>query len=78
MAVPFESKPSPGSAPWWLARRITASRRRPRADGLTVDRISEAALQVAERDGLEALTMRRVADELGTGPASLYRHVAAP
>jgi AcrR family transcriptional regulator len=76
MAVPLEPKPSPGTAPWWLARRITAARRRPRADGLTMDRICEAALQIAERDGLEALTMRRVADELGTGPASLYRHVA--
>ena len=37
MAVPLEPKPSPGTAPWWLTRRITAARRRPRADGVTLD-----------------------------------------
>jgi len=35
-----------------------------------------AALEVADRDGLVALTTRRVAAQLGTGSASLYRHVA--
>jgi len=38
--------------------------------------IIDAALAVADRDGLPAVTTRRVARELGTGPASLYRHVA--
>jgi AcrR family transcriptional regulator len=33
------------------------------------------ALQVLDRDGIDALSMRRVAAELGTGPASLYWHV---
>ena len=36
-----------------------------------------AALEVADRDGLTALTTRRVAAALGTGSASLYRHVAS-
>ena len=40
------------------------------------DQIVHAAVAVAERDGFAALTMRRVAAELGTGSASLYRHVA--
>jgi AcrR family transcriptional regulator len=31
---------------------------------------------VADREGLAAVTTRRVATELGTGSASLYRHVA--
>lgn len=44
---------------------------------MTIETICEAALTVLDRDGLEQLTMRRVADELGTGPASLYRHVAS-
>ncbi|MEV0223678.1 TetR/AcrR family transcriptional regulator [Streptomyces sp. NPDC050704] len=43
--------------------------------GLTLDRIVEAAVQVADRDGLEAVSMRRIAAELGTGTMSLYRHV---
>lgn len=37
--------------------------------------IVDAALKVLDREGLDALTMRRVAEELGTGPASLYAHV---
>jgi AcrR family transcriptional regulator len=36
----------------------------------------DAALRVLDAEGLAALTMRRVADELGTGPSSLYAHVA--
>ncbi|GEL24710.1 TetR family transcriptional regulator [Pseudonocardia sulfidoxydans NBRC 16205] len=38
--------------------------------------ITEAALAVADADGLAAVTMRRVASRLGTGAASLYRYVA--
>ena len=37
--------------------------------------ITEVALRVADADGLEAVSMRRVAAELGTGAASLYRYV---
>ena len=42
---------------------------------LTRDRVIEAGIAVADADGLEALSMRRVAAELGTGTMSLYRHV---
>lgn len=38
--------------------------------------IVAAALAVARTEGLPAVTMRRIADELGCGPMSLYRHVA--
>jgi len=34
----------------------------------------EAALRVLDRDGLDTMSMRRVAEELGTGAASLYWH----
>lgn len=37
--------------------------------------ITAAAIAVAGADGLSAVTMRRVATELGTGAASLYRHL---
>ncbi len=37
--------------------------------------ITEVALRVADAEGLEAVSMRRVAAELGTGAASLYRYV---
>ncbi|MCX4699897.1 TetR/AcrR family transcriptional regulator [Streptomyces sp. NBC_01352] len=42
---------------------------------LTLDRIVEAAVQVADADGLDAVSMRRIATELGTGAMSLYRYV---
>ncbi len=67
----------PGSAAWWLAREARQARRRPRAAGLTTERITEVALAVVDAEGLDALTVRRLADELHTGSASLYRHVAS-
>ena len=33
-------------------------------------------MTVLDAEGLDAVTMRRVASELGTGPASLYAHVS--
>lgn len=39
------------------------------------EQITAAAIAVADADGLAAVTMRRVATELGTGAASLYRHL---
>lgn len=42
---------------------------------LTVARIVDAAITLADRDGVDALSMRRVAAELGVGAMSLYRYV---
>ncbi|MGV9711407.1 TetR/AcrR family transcriptional regulator [Gordonia sp. NPDC003424] len=47
-----------------------------RTGKLTADAIVDTAIEIADRDGLTALSMRRVADELGVGAMSLYRHVA--
>jgi AcrR family transcriptional regulator len=38
--------------------------------------ITAAAVAIADTDGLDAVSMRRVATELGTGAASLYRYVS--
>jgi AcrR family transcriptional regulator len=43
--------------------------------GLTLRQIVDAAVALADRDGLAALSMRRVAGELGVGTMSLYRYV---
>lgn len=43
---------------------------------LTRERILQAALVLADRDGLHGLTMRTLAQELGSKPMSLYYHVA--
>jgi AcrR family transcriptional regulator len=40
-----------------------------------VDRIVDAAIDVADVEGLDALSMRRLAKELDTGTTSLYRYV---
>jgi len=42
---------------------------------LTRERIVETALDLIDRKGLAAVTMRRVADELGVQAPSLYNHV---
>ncbi|MFG2329066.1 TetR/AcrR family transcriptional regulator C-terminal domain-containing protein [Streptomyces sp. NPDC048604] len=44
--------------------------------GLTLGRIVAAAVVVADEEGLAAVSMRRVAAELGVATMSLYRHVA--
>src|SRR3984885_8108458 len=42
---------------------------------ITVDAIISTAFGIVERQGYQALTMRRLATELETGPSSLYAHV---
>jgi TetR/AcrR family transcriptional regulator, tetracycline repressor protein len=42
---------------------------------LTRDRVIEAALRVMDEEGLEAVSMRRVAREVGVEAMSLYHHV---
>jgi AcrR family transcriptional regulator len=66
---PDQSIPEP---PW-----KAAPRQRPARAPLTREGIVDAALRVLEREGADGLSMRRVAEELGTGPASLYWHVAS-
>jgi AcrR family transcriptional regulator len=42
---------------------------------LSRDRVLQAAVALADRDGIDGLTMRRLADELGAEAMSLYYHV---
>jgi AcrR family transcriptional regulator len=56
--------------PWWTPRK-TAARR-----SLSREAIVGAALKILRTDGIDAVSMRRVATELDTGAASLYAHVA--
>src|SRR5215831_1286990 len=43
---------------------------------LTRVRVLHAAMGLADRDGIAALTMRKLAQELGVEAMSLYNHVA--
>jgi AcrR family transcriptional regulator len=45
--------------------------------GLTVAAIVETAIAVADAEGLDAVSMARIANELGFTTMSLYRHVAS-
>ncbi|MFD3532924.1 TetR/AcrR family transcriptional regulator C-terminal domain-containing protein [Streptomyces sp. NPDC058664] len=47
----------------------------PDAEPLSRERLVEAALELADAEGLHALTMRRVATALGVSTMALYRHV---
>jgi AcrR family transcriptional regulator len=47
-----------------------------RTRGLSRERIVAAAIELADADGLGALSMARLAERLGCGTMSLYRHVA--
>jgi AcrR family transcriptional regulator len=53
-----------------------STRDRPAKPPLSEDAVVDAALQILKSDGLDAVTMRRVAAALDTGPASLYVWVA--
>jgi AcrR family transcriptional regulator len=51
--------------------------RQPRRRGLSVEAIVDVAMAIVDSEGLDALTMRAVAAELGTGAASLYAYVGS-
>jgi AcrR family transcriptional regulator len=57
--------------PWRKSRKPSQVRRQ-----LSQDLIVETGLRILDVEGFDALSMRRVAQELDTGPASLYAHVA--
>jgi AcrR family transcriptional regulator len=54
--------------------RAVVPRHGPR-QGLSIDAVVAAATQVADAEGLEAVTMRRVAKALGVVPMTLYTYV---
>lgn len=50
----------------------------PGTDGVKLTRVAvvNAAIELADADGFGAVTMRKIADRLGVGTMSLYRHVS--
>jgi AcrR family transcriptional regulator len=58
--------------PWWRPPKGRPRRRAP----LSRKAIVDAALAILDADGVDALTIRRLGQELGTGAASLYWHIA--
>jgi AcrR family transcriptional regulator len=66
--VPDLDLPTP---PWRTPRKA-----RPPRQPLSQDVIVDTAIRILDSEGLDGVSMRRIAQELGTGPASLYAHVA--
>src|SRR5215471_8959574 len=58
-----------------LWRDPAATPRHGPRQGLTVDQIVTAATALADADGMDAVTMRRLADNLGVVPMTLYTYV---
>lgn len=56
----------------WEGREVAGRGRKAR---FTLDEVVDAGIRVAVRDGLNALSMRRVAAELGVGAMTLYTYV---
>jgi DNA-binding transcriptional regulator YhcF (GntR family) len=57
-------------------RRSGPTTRPPSDQGLSRDHLLRTAIEIADAEGLGAVSMRRLAAQLGVGPMSLYRHVA--
>src|SRR5687768_14502326 len=55
-----------------MAKKKKASKRKP----LSPERVLATALKLADEDGLESLSMRRLAQALKVEAMSLYNHVA--
>lgn len=57
------------------SREVSPLTRRSPGPAVTADLILDAATRLIERDGVDALTMRRLADDLGVAVTSIYWHV---
>src|SRR5215831_16247118 len=68
------NNPDIAPPPW---QRLPDRRGRRRREPISREAIVTAAIGLLDREGLAALSMRRLAEELGTGAASLYWHVGS-
>lgn len=59
---------------WGTARAGSGRGRRP---SLTLDRIAAATVEIADAEGLPAVSMQRVAERLGVTKMALYRYLTA-
>ncbi len=74
-----ETQPDPTLRLLW--RHVTpepdGGPRRGRPPKVSVDEVVDAAIELADRDGLDALSMRGLAEHVGVGAMSLYTYVAS-
>jgi AcrR family transcriptional regulator len=74
MSMEFSGGGDPARSLALLWRTRERGARSGRLD-LSIDRIVRVAIEIADADGMAALSMRRVAERLGVGTMSLYTYV---
>lgn len=66
---------NPPSDPARTLNLLWGSHTKPGRSGLTIRRIVDTTIALCDNEGLEALSMRRVAEHLGVGTMSLYTYI---
>ena len=75
--VHWVNRPIGGTDSGGLRRLTTRTHDEPRTRvRLSRERILRTAVELADREGVDAASMRKIAQELGVVPMALYRHVA--
>lgn len=69
----YSSLPGGVKLSWGIVKK---PKRGPKGE-LSIPRIVEAAVEIADREGLAAVSMGKVAQKLGFTPMSLYRYVSS-
>jgi AcrR family transcriptional regulator len=77
MVVSDSAMDEPGSPTWWLRRPADPDpgTRGPGRPPLELRRIIDAAIEILDDEGVDALSMRTIATRLHSSTATLYRHV---
>ena len=75
MTTPGDDGEAPPRDAVTIWDRVERARRGPRP-ALTHDLIARAAVEIADEHGLDAVSMRRLADRLGVATMALYRYVS--
>jgi AcrR family transcriptional regulator len=73
--VPLSPKKAAGSDPARSLALLWGSHTKAGRSGLTVRSIVDTAIELADAQGLDAVSMRTVAEQLKVGTMSLYTHV---
>src|SRR3954454_15944189 len=72
---PQDAAPAPGSPAWWSARAVPPPERGRGRPPRSFENIVSVTADLVDELGVDGVNMRLLAERLGTGTATLYRHV---
>ncbi len=61
--------------PRWVALSWQLRDSSPATDGLSIGRIVQAGIEIADEHGLGGLSLRKLGEQLGAGTMAAYRHM---